>query len=97
MLFAQSKAYFNSIPVYVSLLNELIEQANDKNKLLFEHIIDQTIRLANKQISHFDIDSKIYPIVAYLIDNFSEDFEDLSDTSEKDKYQILRDRLLQEA
>lgn len=79
MFFAE-KRDINSTRLYLSLLNDLLEQgtATDDKARIFKSIIYDAKSVIDNEKNYYKISRNIYPIVVYLANEHADAFSEIS-------------------
>lgn len=81
MFFSQTNSLKNDIVIYKSLLEIFERNSDEKIESFFTDVISQSKRLLNNEISFFEVDTKAYNLVEYLIDECNEDVKSFDSTN----------------
>jgi nicotinic acid phosphoribosyltransferase len=80
--------------IYIALFDNYINTDDVKSKEVLDIILDNSIKLANKEINYLQVDSGNYAVISYLVEKHFDYIKNLkSENLEKQIFIDLRDYL----
>lgn len=89
MLFAK-KENRSDFRVYLAMLNRVLDKNQVENSV-FTTILSNACDISQGSMNLYEVDQSIYPIVVYIVKNFSDDLETINTQNlQKENYESLQ-------